>query len=140
MSWNLEFDPRAGRNSRIGRKQATNEILTPFKVHTLNAQRLGLFPDACMENHFNMASVEQTTSLRLEVLLSDRAPSFAKFLDGEPTDKKKDSSDGESASGSVGGRDLNSGPHGPEPLSEFSNCRPHGFVIFHSLEGQDELK
>ena len=36
-------------------------------------------------------------------------------------------------------RDLNSGPYGPEPLSEISNSRPHGLVIFHSREDSDEL-
>jgi hypothetical protein len=41
------------------RKQATNEILTPFKVHTLNAPRLGLFPDAWMENDFKIGSMDQ---------------------------------------------------------------------------------
>ena len=29
-----------------------------------------------------------------------------------------------------GCRDLNSGPHGPEPVLEISNCSPHGLVIF----------
>jgi hypothetical protein len=29
-----------------------------------------------------------------------------------------------------GCRDLNSGPHGPEPASEILNCSPHGLVIF----------
>jgi len=29
-----------------------------------------------------------------------------------------------------GWRDLNSRPHGPEPVSEILNCSPHGLVIF----------
>jgi hypothetical protein len=32
-----------------------------------------------------------------------------------------------------GCRDLNSGPHGPEPVSEISNCSPHGLVIFMTM-------
>jgi len=35
-----------------------------------------------------------------------------------------------------GWRDLNSRPHGPEPLSEILNCSPHGLVVFHSREVQ----
>ena len=29
-----------------------------------------------------------------------------------------------------GCRDLNSGPHGPEPLSKNSDSSPHGLMIF----------
>ena len=35
---------------------------------------------------------------------------------------------------SVGCRDFNPGPHGPEPLSEISHCSSHGLAIFHSRE------
>jgi hypothetical protein len=41
---------------------------------------------------------------------------------------QKTPSNGES--GLSGCRDLNSGPHGPEPVSVFWNCSPHGLVIF----------
>jgi len=32
-----------------------------------------------------------------------------------------------------GWRDLNSRPHGPEPVSEILNCSPHGLVFFSTM-------
>ena len=60
-------------------------------------------------------------------------PRFVTSLDGEPgPENKKTPSGGESACMS-GCRDLNSGPHGPEPIMVFWNRSPHGLVIFSTM-------
>jgi hypothetical protein len=39
-----------------------------------------------------------------------------------------------------GWRDLNSRPHGPEPVSEILNCSPHGLVFFITMWTTMSLK
>jgi hypothetical protein len=53
---------------------------------------------------------------------------------GKPRPRKQKDSLGLGVLCLSGCRDLNSGPHGPEPVSVFWNCSPHGLVIFHSRE------